>query len=93
MFKKKKHSKLLDVFKKMPKLFHTMPGEKFNNGKSEVNAWLKEQDALLAWLFEKGKNLGYVKYNDITGEWMGIDYIEPCGHGYEDWDECPVCRL
>lgn len=93
MFKQRKKDKRLNIFKTMPPLYHTLPNKEFNFDESQVFNWISQQPEVMSWLKEKISDYGYIKYNSETGLWMGVDYIAPCGHGYEDWDECPVCRM
>ena len=73
MRKKKKRSKSLEVARKMPPLYHTLPGEQFDLKKSEVVKWISEQPQLQAWVLDQLKSAGYVEYDPETGLWSGIE--------------------
>lgn len=73
VFKKRKKSKLLDVGKSMPRLYHTLPNEEFDWDKSQVLKWIANQPELLTYLRYKLSNIGYIQYDAITGSWKGID--------------------
>lgn len=51
--KQKQVSKKLLVAKTMPPLYHTLPGEEFDNDKSQVYAWMKNQPDLMQWLWRQ----------------------------------------
>lgn len=70
---RRKRSKRLEVAKKMPRLYHTLPGEGYDPEKSEVLEWLGEQHEMMEWLFEQLRNAGYVEYDPKTGLWSGIE--------------------
>ena len=50
VFKKRKKSKLLDIGKSMPTLYHTLPNEEFDWDKSQVLNWIAIQPELLTYL-------------------------------------------
>jgi hypothetical protein len=92
-YKRPLKSKQLDVIKNMPPLYHKIPGEPFDILKSETVAWLIKQPDILNYLWENVVRRTYdVKYDHDMEKWVGIDYQQPCPHGYEDWDDCPDCR-
>ena len=70
----KKRSKKLLVAKKMPPLYHTLPGQDFEAEKSEVYKWIIEHPDLLRWLMEQLRSAGYITYDPETGKWTGVDY-------------------
>lgn len=74
----KKRSKYLDVAKKMPPLYHTVPGEDFEISKSEVAQWLVSQPEILLYVVNRIKGSSgqtpYITYNQSTGKWQGVDY-------------------
>ena len=72
--KRTRISKKLNVVKKMPPLFHTLPGIDFDIKKSMVINWFIQKPDILNYLWDQIKNSGYVEYNSDTGEWKGIDY-------------------
>lgn len=51
--KQKRRSEKLLVAKTMPPLYHTLPGEEFDNDKSQVYAWIKNQPDLIQWLWRQ----------------------------------------
>lgn len=73
VFKKRKKSKLLDVGKSMPTLYHTLPNEEFDYDKSQVLKWIASQPELLKYMHNKLSNIGYIEYDKATGTWKGID--------------------
>lgn len=73
VFKKRKKSKLLDVGKSMPRLYHTLPNEEFDWDKSQVLKWIANQPELLTYLRYKLSSIGYIQYDAITGSWKGIE--------------------
>lgn len=73
MRKKKRRAKTLEVAKKMPPLYHTLPGETFDLQKSKVCQWLSKQPELQSWVFDQLKSAGYVEYDPETGLWSGIE--------------------
>lgn len=87
----RKKSKQLNVAKQMPRLRHRIPGEEYDNKKSEVINWIVSQPEIRQWLFDKLKSYGYIAYLKEPGQWVGIEHEEPCPHD-NDWEECPVCR-
>lgn len=72
----KKFSKLLDVAKKMPPLYHTLPGEEFDIEKSEIAKWLIQQPEILQYIFNRINGSAYIRYNSETGKWEGVDYYD-----------------
>lgn len=75
----KKKSKLLEVAKKMPPLYHTLPGEDFDIHKSEVVKWLISQPEILEYVYHRVKVCGgvsgaFIKYDPETGKWKGVDH-------------------
>lgn len=74
--KPRKRSKKLLVAKKMPPLYHTLPGQNFDSAKSEVYDWLTKQEELMNWLLGRLSDIGYITYNSHTGQWTGVDYYE-----------------
>ncbi|MGG2111937.1 hypothetical protein ABFY60_15665 [Lysinibacillus pakistanensis] len=70
----KKRSKNLEVARKLPPSYHTLPGEKFEMKKSEVINWLIEQPEILNYLWNNIKNSDDVEYNAATGVWTGVEY-------------------
>lgn len=71
---KKRRSKLLEVARKLPPSYHTIPGQEFDVNKSEVINWLIEQPEILNYLWNNIKQSSYVFYDSETGTWTGIDW-------------------
>lgn len=75
---KKVISKYLEVAKKMPPLYHTLPGRQFDIQISEVAQWLIEQPEILNYIVNRIKGgrgqSPYIVYNSDTGKWQGVDY-------------------
>lgn len=72
--KKKTYSVNLDIGKKMPPLYHTLPGQDFWYSDSEVLKWIAKQPTLLNFVMDQLKTAGYITYDRETGKWTGIDY-------------------
>ena len=72
--KRKKYSVKFDVAKKMPPLYHTLPGQEFDVSKSQVFEWIKNQPEFLEYIRDTLRQAGCITYNPDTGEWTGIDY-------------------
>lgn len=72
--KKKKYSVNLDIGRKMPPLYHTLPGQDFDYDKSEVLKWIASQPVMLNFVRDQLNSAGYISYNPDTGQWMGVDY-------------------
>lgn len=68
---KKKIPVRLSAARKMPPLYHSLPGQKFDIFKSEVIKWLVSQPEILQYLFDKAKE--YCEYDTVTGKWRGKD--------------------
>ena len=68
---KKKIAVRFSVARKMPPLYHSLPGQKFDIFKSEVIKWLISQPEILQYLFDKAKE--YCVYNPDTQKWSGKD--------------------
>ena len=77
--KKKTYSVKLDIGKKMPPLYHTLPGQDFWYSDSEVLKWIANQPILLN-LKDQLKTAGYITYDRETGKWTGIDYRGEVGY-------------
>ena len=88
----KQNDKRLSIAKSMPPLRRVSPGEKYSAKDGRVLDWVKFHTDLPLYLIDLLSRIGYIKYNSDTGKRHGIDYQEPCPHGYVDWDECPDCR-
>lgn len=73
---KKIRSKKLLVARKMPPLYHTIPGKNFDIAQSEVVKWLIAQPDILNYIWDNIKNSGDVFYDTDTGKWCGIDHEE-----------------
>ena len=71
--KQKRRSEKLLIAKTMPPLYHTLPGEKFDNDKSQVYAWIKSQPDLMNWFLRQLASAGYIVYDSDTGLWTGVD--------------------
>lgn len=71
--KQKRRSKKLLIAKKMPPLYHTLPGQEFELKKSQVLNWLSSELIIQEWIMEQLKTAGYIVYNPNTGQWKGVD--------------------
>ena len=74
MANKIKRKKLISVARKMPPLYHSIPGEKFDIRKSRTLWWLIKQPEILNYVWNNIKQSGFVKYDSVTGKWTGIDF-------------------
>lgn len=72
--KKKTYSVNLDIGKKMPPLYHTLPGQDFWYSDSEVLKWIANQPTLLNFVKDQLRSAGYITYDATTGKWTGVDY-------------------
>ena len=72
--KKKTYSVNLDIGKKMPPLYHTLPGQDFWYSDSEVLKWIANQPTLLNWVKDQLRTAGYIAFDRETGKWTGVDY-------------------
>ena len=72
--RKKVRSKRLEFGKRMPPLYHTIPGQDFWYSESEVLKWIANQPTLLNWVKDPLRTAGYITYDRETGKWTGIDY-------------------
>lgn len=72
--RKKVRSKRLEFGKRMPPLYHTIPGQDFWYSESEVLKWIANQPTLLNWVKDQLRTAGYITYDRETGKWTGIDY-------------------
>lgn len=69
-----KRSKKLDVIRTMPPLYHSLPDQPFEIGKSKALQWLVREPDVLNYLWSHIRQLGYVVYDSETGKWRGVDY-------------------
>ena len=69
----KNKSKKLEIIKRMPKLFHTLPNQSFDILKSQVIGWLIQQPDVLNYLWDHVKQSGFVEYEPVTKTWKGVD--------------------
>lgn len=74
MGKSKPHDKRLSVAKTMPPLFRKRPGEVYSVENDMVIAWVKANPALLDYLVDQLRGIGYIVYDKNTGMWEGVDY-------------------
>ncbi|MFQ6365894.1 hypothetical protein ACLM47_03920 [Lactococcus lactis] len=71
---KRKTSKKFSGIKKMPPLYHKLPGQEYSYDKSEVLNWVKNDLELQDWFFRLMENRGIIIYDSKTGKWQGKDY-------------------
>lgn len=60
------------VIKKMPPLYHTLPGEDFDWEKSEVMKWALSQPQIGNKIMNEVRK--YATYDADTGKWTGIEW-------------------
>lgn len=61
--------------RKMPPLYHTMPGEKFDIRKSHVVKWLIREPDIMQKIFDIASSQKLIKYDVTTKKWKGVDFI------------------
>lgn len=71
--RKIKRSKAWDGVKKMPQLYHKLPGQDFSITDSEVLKWLGTQYEVLDWLRGSMYKSNFIKYNPDLKMWQGVD--------------------
>lgn len=67
-------SRRLMASRQMPPLQTREKGGKYIADKDQVKKWMGENQDLMNWLFDKVKDLGYIKYDSESGNWVGVDY-------------------
>ena len=67
-------SRRLMAAKNMPPLKKREKGLAYDAGKDQVKQWFGENQDLMNWLFDKVKDMGYIRYDSETGSWVGVDY-------------------
>lgn len=67
-----KKSKLLEVGKEMPLLYHSFPDEPYDPKQSQVLRWISEQPELMEWIFKQLKSVGYITHIPQWGAWKGV---------------------
>ena len=65
-------SKVYEIVRKMPPLYHKLPDEEFSFKKSQALAWLIQQDEVLQTVW--GKYSHQLEFNHITRKWTGKNY-------------------
>lgn len=77
-FMPKKRSKLqqaaVDAAKKMPPLFHKLPGEDFDIRKSRTLWWLIKQPEVLNYVWNVIQSSKAIIYDSDIGKWKGVDF-------------------
>ncbi len=71
---KKEVSKLLEVARKMPPLYHTLPEKEFSIENSEMAQWMMQQPEILQYIANRIKDGHHIVYNRETGKWQGVDF-------------------
>lgn len=66
--------RIIDTARKMPPLYHTVPGEDFDYLKSRTLWWLVKQKSVLNFLWNLVQQSGAIKYNPKTHKWVGVDF-------------------
>lgn len=67
---------IIEVAKKMPPLFHKIPGEDFDYRKARTLWWLVKQPEVLKYVWDIVKQSGAVIYDGTTRKWHGVDFEE-----------------
>lgn len=65
---------IVEAAKKMPPLYHKIPGEEFDIRKARTLWWLTKQIAVLEDVWNLVKQSGAIEYNSETGKWQGVDF-------------------
>ena len=73
MSKRKPRDKRLSIARSMPPLRKKLPGQIYQPKNDEVLKWLGGRPDLLAYLFDKVHQAGYVVYDEDSGCWKGVD--------------------
>ena len=68
----RKKSKLLEVGKEMPLLYHRFPDEEYDPTQSQVLEWISKQPELMEWIFAQLKSTGYIVYDSQWQAWRGV---------------------
>ena len=68
----RKKSKLLEVGKEMPILYHRFPDEEYDPTQSQVLEWISKQTELMEWIFAQLKSTGYIIYDPQWEAWRGV---------------------
>jgi len=69
--KRKMNYDFLDEAKKMPPLYHTLPGCGFDIMKSDVAEWLINIPEIRQKIFNMAVNKGVIVFDVDTGKWKG----------------------
>ena len=68
----RKKSKLLEVGKEMPLLYHSFPDEPYDPKQSQVLEWISKQPELMEWIFRQLKSAEYIVYDSQWEAWRGV---------------------
>lgn len=64
-------TKMLNTARHMPALFHKLPGEEYDQGRSEVINWLVAQPETRVFIFERVHEARAIEFDGATGIWKG----------------------
>lgn len=70
----RKTTKVFEMAKSMPPLYHSIPDEDFDIQKSEVMKWIMQNSITWDYVWNNIKQSGAIIYNPDTGKWQGVDY-------------------
>ncbi len=76
MKRSKSRQAIVDAARRMPPLYHTLPGEEFNLRKSRTLWWLIKQLPVLKYIWDIVKQSGAITYNPNTKKWVGVDFVQ-----------------
>ena len=62
------------LISQMPPLYHRLPGEEYQQDKSQVLAWTMQQLLLAEYIYDQAANAKEIVYDPETGMWQGADY-------------------
>ena len=62
------------VISQMPPLYHRLPGEEYQQDKSQVLAWIVQQLLLAEYIYDQAATAKDIVYDHETGMWQGIAY-------------------
>lgn len=74
--KLEKETKLRALYRTMPALPHSVPGQPFDIRASEVVKWLIDQPDVLQAMFNHARSSARISYDSATGTWHGATEAE-----------------
>lgn len=71
----KAKQEIVNAARKMPPLYHTIPGEEFSLRKARTLWWLVKQPSVLKFIWDIVKQSGAIQYDPQTRKWTGVDFV------------------